>query len=282
MRAICTSGGSTTCSGKGGGARPRHVPAGARTLPRAGRGANGPARRVPGRRCPDRAVPDSLATIRASPSSVSSGASARASGTRPGSFWRNGPPRPRRWAARRMGRPARRSRPRRDAGRGVRHLLRLRREPLPDRDGDDIAFAELEWIAGYCAFRFGRFETALGHFKRSATPSSARSPMGRAGYWLGRAHEALGNEAEAAEAYALGAQYQSSFYGQLAQERGGLPVDPAFLAEEDFGDWRARSSPPPRSSTPHFFYTKRGTRPLRTVPHAPDRKPVAGGGRDAR
>jgi soluble lytic murein transglycosylase len=35
--------------------------------------------------------------------------------------------------------------------------------------------------------------------------------MGRAGYWLGRAHEALGNEAEAAEAYALGAQYQSSF-----------------------------------------------------------------------
>jgi hypothetical protein len=68
----------------------------------------------------------------------------------------------------------------------------------------------------------------------------------------------LGNEAEAAEAYALGAQYQSSFYGQLAQERGGLPVDPAFLADEDFGNWRTRGvHRHPRSSTPHFFYTKR-------------------------
>jgi soluble lytic murein transglycosylase len=107
------------------------------------------------------------------------------------------------------------------------------------RDGDDGDFAELEWIAGYCAFRLGRFETALDHF--TAFRETVYSPisMGRAGYWLGRAHEALGNEAEAAEAYALGAQYQSSFYGQLAQERGGLPVDPAFLAEETFGDWRA-------------------------------------------
>jgi soluble lytic murein transglycosylase len=106
------------------------------------------------------------------------------------------------------------------------------------RDGDDGDFAELEWIAGYCAFRLGRFETALDHF--TAFRETVYSPisMGRAGYWLGRAHEALGNEAEAAEAYALGAQYQSSFYGQLAQERGGLPVDPAFLAEETFGDWR--------------------------------------------
>jgi soluble lytic murein transglycosylase len=44
--------------------------------------------------------------------------------------------------------------------------------------------------------------------------------------------------AAAAEAYALGAQYQSSFYGQLAAERGNLPTDPAFLGDEDYGDWR--------------------------------------------
>ena len=47
-----------------------------------------------------------------------------------------------------------------------------------------------------------------------------------------------GNPDAAAEAYALGAQYQSSFYGQLAQQRGGLPVDPAFLGTEEYGDWR--------------------------------------------
>jgi soluble lytic murein transglycosylase len=162
-------------------------------------------------------------------------------------------------APRRMGRPARRPRPRRHAGRGVRDLLRLRREPLPHRDGDDSDFAELEWLAGYCAFRLGRFETALDHFIAFRDTVFSPISMGRAGYWLGRTHEALGNEADAAEAYALGARYQSSFYGQLAQERGGLPVDPAFLAEEDFGNWRAAGSPPPRSSTPHFFYTKRAS-----------------------
>jgi hypothetical protein len=71
------------CLGRRGGTRARHVPAGARSLPRAGRGANGPARRVPGVDDLIDAVPDSLPTIRASPSSVSSGASARGSGTRP-------------------------------------------------------------------------------------------------------------------------------------------------------------------------------------------------------
>jgi soluble lytic murein transglycosylase len=107
------------------------------------------------------------------------------------------------------------------------------------RDEDYIAFAELEWLAGYCAFRLDRFDTALGHFEAFRDTVFSPISVGRAGYWLGRTHEALGNEAEAAEAYALGAQYQSSFYGQLAQERGGLPVDPAFLADEDFGNWRA-------------------------------------------
>ena len=32
--------------------------------------------------------------------------------------------------------------------------------------------------------------------------------------------------------------FQSSFYGQLAAERGGLPTDPTFLGTEDYGDWR--------------------------------------------
>jgi soluble lytic murein transglycosylase len=106
-------------------------------------------------------------------------------------------------------------------------------------DDDYIAFAELEWLAGYCAFRLDRFETALDHFIAFRDTVFSPISMGRAGYWLGRTHEALGDEEAAAEAYALGARYQSSFYGQLAQQRGGLPVDPAFLADEDFGNWRA-------------------------------------------
>lgn len=107
------------------------------------------------------------------------------------------------------------------------------------RDDDYIAFAELEWLAGYCAFRLDRFETALDHFISFRDTVFSPISMGRAGYWLGRTHEALGNEDEAAEAYALGARYQSSFYGQLAAERGDIAVDPNFLANEDFGNWRS-------------------------------------------
>mgnify|MGYP001946990890 CR=1 FL=1 len=102
---------------------------------------------------------------------------------------------------------------------------------------DYIAFSDLEWIAGYCAFRLGNYDRAIAHFEDFREVVFSPISVGRAGYWLGRAHEAAGNDAAAAEAYALGAQYQSSFYGQLAQERGGLPVDPDFLGDRDYGDW---------------------------------------------
>jgi len=98
--------------------------------------------------------------------------------------------------------------------------------------------AELAWLAGYTALRRGEPMLAIGHFERFRDTVFSPISVGRAGYWLGRAHEAAGNAPTAAAAYALGAQYQSSFYGQLAAERGGLPTDLAFLAQEDFGDWR--------------------------------------------
>lgn len=108
-----------------------------------------------------------------------------------------------------------------------------------DAEVDYIDFSELEWIAGYCALRQGGAERAITHFEAFRGAVFSPISVGRAGYWLGRAYEAVGNAEAAAEAYALGAQYQSSFYGQLAQERGGLPVDPTFTGREDFGDWRS-------------------------------------------
>lgn len=110
-----------------------------------------------------------------------------------------------------------------------------------DPENDYIEFADLEWVAGYCALRLDRAETAIGHFEAFRDVVFSPISVGRAGYWLGRAYEAAGQADAAAEAYALGAQYQSSFYGQLAQERGGLPVDPDFLGTEIYGDWREAS-----------------------------------------
>lgn len=106
-----------------------------------------------------------------------------------------------------------------------------------DPDVDYVRFADLEWVAGYCAFQMGNHDRALSHFEDFREVVFSPISVGRAGYWLGRAHEAAGNEEQAAEAYALGAQYQSSFYGQLAQERGGLPVNPELLGDRDYGNW---------------------------------------------
>lgn len=104
---------------------------------------------------------------------------------------------------------------------------------------DGSEFAELEWIAGFLALRYlDRADLAVLHFERFRegvwTPISA----GRAGYWLGRAYEATGEADKAREAYAHGAKFQTSFYGLLAAERGGLPTDPTLAGTESFGDWR--------------------------------------------
>jgi soluble lytic murein transglycosylase len=99
-------------------------------------------------------------------------------------------------------------------------------------------FADLEWVAGYCAYRRNQFETAITHFTAFLEAVNSPISLGRAGYWLGRAYEGVGNIQAAQSAYAFGAEYQSSFYGQLAAERGGFGNDPAFLGTEDFGDWR--------------------------------------------
>ncbi|HID68740.1 MAG TPA: lytic transglycosylase domain-containing protein [Roseibacterium sp.] len=106
---------------------------------------------------------------------------------------------------------------------------------------DYVRYADLEWIAGYCALQLDRAEIAVGHFQTFREVVFSPISVGRAGYWLGRAHEAVGNVEAAAEAYALGAQYQSSFYGQLAQERGNLPVNPEFLGDRDYGNWQTAS-----------------------------------------
>lgn len=100
-------------------------------------------------------------------------------------------------------------------------------------------YADLEWLAGYIALRkLNEPETALQHFKNHN--DAVRSPIskGRAGYWQGRALEAMGDVASADQAYARAAQYQTSFYGLLAADRADLPFDDALLAEGSPGNWR--------------------------------------------
>ncbi|MDX2484827.1 MAG: lytic transglycosylase domain-containing protein [Pseudodonghicola sp.] len=101
------------------------------------------------------------------------------------------------------------------------------------------AYADLEWIAGYVALaQLGDPTTALRHFQRFDAAVETPISKARAGYWEGRAHEALGDADAAHAAYAMGAEYQTAFYGLLAAERIGRPFDPGLADPSPPPPWR--------------------------------------------
>ena len=106
------------------------------------------------------------------------------------------------------------------------------------------AFADLEWLAGYLALTYKKDgAAALRHFLRFRGAVETPISLGRAGYWEGRAHELLGDAESAALAYAFGAEYQTSFYGLLAAERAGIPLDPSLTGETQYARWRTTELP---------------------------------------
>ncbi len=84
--------------------------------------------------------------------------------------------------------------------------------------------AEHQFTAGWIALRFlNDPATALTHFARIARGSTNPIALARAGYWQGRAAEALGRRDEARGYYGQAAHYSTAYYGQLARARLGLP-----------------------------------------------------------
>ncbi|MDO5755904.1 MAG: lytic transglycosylase domain-containing protein [Rhodobacterales bacterium] len=101
------------------------------------------------------------------------------------------------------------------------------------------SYADLEWLSGYLALRFMDAPAlALDHFQRLRAAVASPISMGRAGYWIGRAQEALKDPEAAQIAYREAAAEQTSFYGLLAAEKAGLPSDPALAGGEEFAAWR--------------------------------------------
>ncbi|SEG71522.1 lytic transglycosylase domain-containing protein [Bosea lathyri] len=83
---------------------------------------------------------------------------------------------------------------------------------------------DAEWHAGFIALRFRNdAETALKHFTEALRQAETPISVSRAGYWQGRAFEALGKADDAKTAYERAAQHPIAYYGQLARARLGLP-----------------------------------------------------------
>ena len=108
-----------------------------------------------------------------------------------------------------------------DVGEYRTAYLIARDAALPTRD---IYKTEQEFTAGWIALRFLKDPgTAARHFARIGVGSVNPTALARAGYWQGRAAEAVGHTQEARQAYAAAAEHSTSYYGQLARAKLGLP-----------------------------------------------------------
>jgi soluble lytic murein transglycosylase len=108
-----------------------------------------------------------------------------------------------------------------DVGEHRSAYLIARDAALPARD---IYKTEQEFTAGWIALRFLKDPaTAAQHFARIGVGSVNPTALARAGYWQGRAAEAAGRSQEARNAYISAAEQSTSYYGQLARAKLGLP-----------------------------------------------------------
>jgi soluble lytic murein transglycosylase len=108
-----------------------------------------------------------------------------------------------------------------DVGEHRTAYLIARDAALPARD---IYKTEQEFTAGWIALRFLTDPaTAAQHFARIGVGSVNPTALARGGYWQGRAAEAAGHAQEARAAYTAAAAQSTSYYGQLARAKLGLP-----------------------------------------------------------
>lgn len=100
-------------------------------------------------------------------------------------------------------------------------------------------YADLEWLAGYLSLRkLNEPARALHHFDNFRAAVFTPISLGRAGYWRGRAYDALTDKPAAHAAYVDGAEHQTSFYGLLAAQKAGIAPDVALRGAEYFAAWQ--------------------------------------------
>ncbi|MEM9127842.1 MAG: lytic transglycosylase domain-containing protein, partial [Pseudomonadota bacterium] len=100
-------------------------------------------------------------------------------------------------------------------------------------------YADLEWLSGFLALRkLNDPATAIRHFQNFSAAVNSPISKGRGGYWLGRAYAAQGDAEKAYAAYAVGADYQTSFYGLLAAEEIGRPFDTELATPRRAPHWK--------------------------------------------
>jgi soluble lytic murein transglycosylase len=95
------------------------------------------------------------------------------------------------------------------------------REAAPPMKG--FYRVDAHFTAGWVALRYLHDpKTAAEHFARISEGTENPHALSRAGYWQGRAAEAMSQHEQAKAFYESAAQYTATYYGQLARARLGL------------------------------------------------------------
>ena len=96
---------------------------------------------------------------------------------------------------------------------------------------------EMHWTVGLSAWRVGKIDTAATHLARLAESEKAdKVERPRAAYWAARA---VGFKTRRARHFLkIAAKYPRHFYGLLARQRLGLPIDhkPAIKVQDDVAE----------------------------------------------
>jgi soluble lytic murein transglycosylase-like protein len=97
--------------------------------------------------------------------------------------------------------------------------------------GSGENMVDREFVAGWIALRdLNRADIALAHFKGMTTYISGVRPerqnvaKAKAGYWLGRALEAIDRSSDAMVMYRASAAYSTTFYGQLSASEAKVQI----------------------------------------------------------
>ena len=106
------------------------------------------------------------------------------------------------------------------------------------------SFVEAEWLAGWIALRYLREPKVAGeHFRKIDSIVTYPISKARTAYWAGRAAEQGGDKAAAAAFFRKAAQFDTTYYGQLAAARHGgsvrLRAEPIEPTKEDIARFEA-------------------------------------------
>ncbi len=140
-------------------------------------------------------------------------------------------------------------------------------------------FLYLEWLAGFIALEFlNDSKLAKKHFlnfftllKEWKEKSNYLNEIGyqkdiishdiasaRIGYWLGRTFIQLGDKKSAQEFFALSANYDYSFYGQLSLERLKINPSPRYITKKDSKDFKINNQKDLIEVGASLYFAERG------------------------